>query len=150
MVTKAYSSIPALAQYRLANIMIWIGVLAWVPFILLRVAGEKPNILWFLPFHLLGVVGGSRLKAAARRELGEATPRKTRLRTLGHILVFTGIMVWVVYFFLKLVLHMPVEVSQFLPYHLTAMLSGVAILFINFWRGRRNNHTLDLQRSNDE
>ena len=150
MVTKVNSLIPALARYRLASIMIWIGVLAWVPFILLRVAGEKPSIFWFLPFHLLGVVGGFRLKAAARRELGEATPKKTRLRILGHLLVFTGIMVWVVYFFLKLVVHMLVEVNQFLPYHLTAVLSGVAILFINFWRERRNNHTINLQRSIDE
>ena len=139
MVTKEDSLIPAIARYRLANILIWTGVLTWVPFILLRFAGEKPNIFWFLPFHLLGVVGGARLKAAARRDLGEATPKKTRLRTLGHILVFTGIFVWVIYFFLKLVLHIPLEVSQFLPFHLTAMLSGVAVLFINFWRERRNN-----------
>jgi len=137
MVTRAYNSIPALLRFRMANVMIWIGVLAWVPFILLRIAGEKPNILWFLPFHLLGVVGGSSLKSVSRRELGEDVPKNTRLRRLGHILVFTGIMVWVVYFFLKLVVHYPVEVSQFLPYHLTAMLSGVAVLFINFWRERK-------------
>ena len=136
MVTKEDSLLPAITRYRLANVLIWIGVLTWVPFILLRFAGEKPNIFWFLPFHLLGVVGGARLKAAARRDLGEVAPKKTRLRTLGHILVFTGILVWVVYFFLKLALHMPVEVSQFLPFHLTAMLSGIAVLFVNFWRER--------------
>jgi hypothetical protein len=139
MVTKEDGFLPAIVRYRLANILIWVGVLTWVPFILLRFAGEKPNIFLFLPFHLLGVVGGARLKAAARHDLGEVTPKKTRLRTLGHILVFTGIMVWVIYFFLKLVMHMPVEVGQFLPFHLTAMLSGVAVLFINFWRERRKN-----------
>ena len=137
MVTKEDSLISAITRYRLANLLIWIGVLTWLPFILLRFAGEKPNIFWFLPFHLLGVVGGSRLKAAARRDLGNAAPKKTRLRSLGHILIFTGIMVWVIYFFLKLVVDMPVEVGQFLPFHLTAMLSGVAILFLNFWRERR-------------
>jgi polyferredoxin len=137
MVTREDELFPAIARYRLANSLIWIGVLTWAPFILLRFAGETPNLFLFLPFHLLGVVGGSRLKAAARRDLGEAAPQKTRLRTLGHILVFTGIMVWVIYFFLKLVVHMPVEVGQFLPFHLTAMLSGVVILFANFWRERR-------------
>jgi polyferredoxin len=137
MVTKEDGLISPIGRYRLANLLVWVGVLTWVPFILLRFAGEKPNIFWFLPFHLLGVVGGSRLKAAARRDLGEDAPRKTRLRTLGHILVLTGISVWVVYFFVKLVLHLPVEVGQFLPFHLTAMLSGVAILFLNFWRERQ-------------
>jgi hypothetical protein len=137
MVTREDSLISAATRYRLANLLIRAGVLTWVPFILLRFAGERPNIFWFLPFHLGGVVGGSRLKAAARRALGEAAPKKTRLRTLGHILVFTGILVWVFYFFLKLVIRLPVEVSQFLPFHLTAMLSGIAILFLNFWRERQ-------------
>jgi hypothetical protein len=131
--------ISAVARYRLANLLIWIGVLTWLPFIFLRFAGEKPNIFWFLPFHLIGVVGGSRLKSSARRDLGSTAHQKTRLRTLGHILVFTGIMVWVIYFFLKLVVHMPVEVSQFLPFHLTAMLSGVAVLFVNFWLERQKS-----------
>ena len=139
MVTKQDGLISASVRYRLANLLIWTGVLTWLPFILLRFAGEKPNIFWFLPFHLIGVVGGSRLKSSARRDLGSSAPQKTRLRTLGHILVFTGIMVWVIYFFLKLVAHMPVEVSQFLPFHLTAMLSGVAVLFINFWLERRKS-----------
>ena len=139
MVTKQDSLISAAARYRLANLLIWSGVLTWLPFILLRFAGDKPNIFWFLPLHLIGVVGGSRLKSSARRDLGSDAPQKTRLRTLGHILVFTGIMVWVIYFFLKLVAHMPVEVSQFLPYHLTAMLSWVAVLFMNFWLERQKS-----------
>jgi len=137
MVTKEGSFLPAIARYRLANVLIWLGVLTWAPFILLRFAGEQPNIFWFLPFHLLGVIGGARLKAAARRDLGEAIPQKTYLRSLGHILIFTGIMVWVIYFFLKLIAQQPVEVGQFLPFHLTAMLSGVAVLLVNFWRERR-------------
>ena len=139
MVTKEMNLISANTRYRLATVLIWIGVLTWVPFILLRFAGEKPNIFWFLPFHLLGVVGGSRLKAAARRDLGENAPHKTHLRTLGHILVFTGILVWVIYFFIKLVIHTAVEVGQFLPFHLTAMLSGVTVLFLDFWLERRKS-----------
>ncbi len=132
MVTKEETLPTILTRYRLASVLIWMGVLTWVPFILLRTMGQKPSIFWFLPFHLIGVVGGSRLKAAVRREMGVASPKKTRLRTLGHILVGTGISVWVVYFSLKLIFHAPVEVGQFLPYHLTAMLSGVAILLVNF------------------
>ena len=74
-----------------------------------------------------------------RREMGAEPPKKTRLRTLGHILVFIGISVWGVYFYLKLVVHADVDVSQFLPYHLTAMLSGVVILFVNFLINRRES-----------
>jgi len=132
MVTKEETLNPTITRYRLATAMIWVGVLTWVPFIILRTMGQKPSIFWFLPFHLLGVVGGARLKAAARREMGCAPPQKTWLRILGHILLFTGISVWVVYFSLKLGFHAPVEVGQFLPYHLTAILSGIAILLVNF------------------
>ena len=71
--------------------------------------------------------------------MGAAPPKKTRLRGLGHFLVLTGISVWVVYFSLKLIFHLPVEVGQFLPYHLTAMLSGVAILLVNFLRQRQKS-----------
>jgi hypothetical protein len=48
-------------------------------------------------------------------------------------------LVWAIYFYLKLVIHAPVEVSQFLPYHLAAMLSGVAILLVNFLVNRQKS-----------
>ena len=131
MVTKKETLSPGLVRYRLGTALIWLGVLTWVPFIILQIMGEYQSIFWFLPFHLIGVVGGSRLKAAARREMGAQPPKKTQIRTIGHILVITGIMVWVVYFSLKLGFHTPVEVGQFLPYHLAAMLSGIAILLVN-------------------
>lgn len=140
MVTKERTLKPTLlTRYRLGTVLVWVGLLIWVPFIILRTMGQNQSIFWFLPFHLLGVLGGSRLKAAARREMGAAPPKKTRLRALGHILVFTGILVWAIYFFLKLVIHAPVEVSQFLPYHLAAMLSGVAILLVNFLVNRQKS-----------
>ena len=132
MVNKERTISPLLARYRLATILIWVGVLIWVPLIILRSIGQKPSLFWFLPLHLLGVVGGSRLKAAVRREMGNPPPKKTRLHTLGQILVLVGILVWVIYFYLKLVVHTPVDVGQFLPYHLAAMLGGVAILLMDF------------------
>lgn len=132
MVTKESTINSGLFHYRLANALIWVGVLTWVPFLMMRTIGLKPSIFWFLPFHLIGVVGGARLKAAARLKMGTPPKQKTLLQTIGHILVITGIMVWVVYFSLKLIFDIPVEVGQFLPYHLTAMLSGVAILLVNF------------------
>jgi len=137
MVTKGESLPASLNRYRLATALIWVGVFTWIPFIILRTMGHKPSLYWFLPFHLVGVIGGSRLKAAVRRETGQSPPKKTVLRTIGHILVFTGISVWLVYFSSKLLFHLPVEVSQFLPYHLTAMLGGIAILLVNFMFNRQ-------------
>jgi len=119
---------PALARYRLGVALLWLGVLTWLPFIVLRAAGSKPSILWFLPFHLIGVIGGSQMRARARREMGGAAPAKNVFRTVGHSLIFLGILVWGVYFYLKLVTGLPVDVGDFLPYHLTGIFGGIAAL----------------------
>lgn len=124
-------------RYRLATALIWVGVLAWAPFILLRTMGYRPSLLWFLPFHLLGVVGGSRLRAAARRELGVDPPRANRLRTAGHVLVFSGIAVWAPYFYLKLIAQVPVQVLRFLPFHLAGILGGITLLVVGTFVSRR-------------
>jgi hypothetical protein len=136
MEKKGYNS--ALIKYRLATMLIWLGVLTWLPFILLRIAGEKPPLYWFLPFHLAGVVGGSRLRTAARRDLKIPVAKKNILQMLGHGLIFTGILVWVPYFYLKTVVHSAVDVMNFLPYHLTGVLSGIALLGIRYLISRRH------------
>jgi len=127
----------ALMRYRLGIVLIWIGVLTWAPFIVMRANGVNPSIFWFLPFHLTGVVGGSRLRAAARREMGDEAPKKNAFRSIGHLLVFLAISVWGVYFYLKLALGKPVEVSDFLPYHLTGIFSGIGFLGVGYLLSRR-------------
>jgi hypothetical protein len=129
----------ALARYRLGTALIWLGVLTWVPFIILKIAGEKPSFLWFLPFHLIGVIGGSRLRAAARKEM-DLPPQKTSLlRLMGHGLIYAGILVWAPYFYLKATTSAPVEVMNFLPYHLAGVLGGITLLLIHFWKTRKEN-----------
>ena len=123
----------ALMRYRLGTVLIWLGVLVWLPFIALRVAGEKPSLLWFLPFHLIGVIGGSRLRSAARKEMGTPPARKSRLRALGHALILAGILVWVPYLYSKLVLHQEMEVMNFLPFHLAGILSGIFVLVLDYF-----------------
>lgn len=118
----------ALLHYRIGLVLIWLGVLAWLPFILLRADGYKPSLFWFLPFHLVGVLGGSRLRKKAREEMGGEVPQKNTFRTIGHSLIFLGIMVWGVYFYLKLMARQPVRVGEFLPYHLTGFLAE-----LHFW-----------------
>lgn len=127
---KIYNT--ALFKYRLGNLLIWLGVLTWLPFIMLRIAGEKPSLLWYLPFHLVGVVGGSRLRALARREMNITPSKKRALQIIGHALILAGILVWAPYFYVKVVIQQPVDVMNFLPFHLTGVLSGVLCLGINY------------------
>ena len=69
MVTQEKSISNVVLRYRLGTILIWLGVFTWAPFIFLRAIGEKPVFLLFLPFHLIGVIGGSRLPdPCTRRE----------------------------------------------------------------------------------
>lgn len=130
MVTEEKTSSGALARYHLGSVLIWLGVTVWLPFIGLRLIGEKPSLFWYLPFHLLGVIGGSRLRANARRELGQSSPKKNRLQMIGHGAIFAGILVWIPYFYLK-ASGQPVEVMNYLPYHLMGVLGGVGILAVN-------------------
>ena len=127
---KIYNT--ALIKYRLGIVLIWLGVLTWLPFILLRIAGEKPALLWYLPFHLAGVIGGSRLRASGRREMSVLPSKKSLLQLLGHGMIFGGILVWAPYFYLKAVAQQPVEVMNFLPYHLTGVLGGITLLGVSY------------------
>lgn len=136
MVTEEKIISNVVLRYRLGTIMVWLGVFTWVPFIFLRVIGEKPPFLLFLPFHLIGVIGGSRLRAIARKELGVPPPRKSVLLLAGHILIFLGILVWVPYLYLKLVAGQSVEVMGYLPYHLTGVLGGVLLHVLSYVVGR--------------
>lgn len=131
----------ALFRYRIGIGLIWVGVLTWVPFIVMRANGIYPSIFWFLPFHLTGVVGGSRLRKVARQEMGEDAPKKNTFRSIGHVLVFLAISVWGVYFYLKLVAGQPVEVGDFLPYHLTGIFIGIAFLGLGYLVNRRKTKT---------
>ena len=126
----------ALMRYRAGLALIWLGVLTWLPFIVMRASGSKPSLFWFLPFHLTGVIGGSRLRAAARREMGADAPKRNAFRTIGHSLVLLGILVWAVYFYLKLVAGQPVDVGDFLPYHLTGIFGGIVFLGIGYFANR--------------
>jgi hypothetical protein len=133
MVTKEEKIIDnVLLRYRLGTILVWIGVLTWAPFIFLRAIGEKPTFLLFLPFHLIGVIGGSRLRSIARRELGLIPPRKQLLHMAGHILILLGISVWVPYLYSKLLMGQPVEVMNYLPFHLTGVLGGVLLHLLSY------------------
>ncbi len=39
--------------------MILAGIAVWVPYFTLKVAGQDPEVMYFLPFHLGGVIPGA-------------------------------------------------------------------------------------------
>jgi hypothetical protein len=137
MSTRELINNSALMRFRLGVVLIWLGVLTWMPFIVLRITGEKPSLFMFLPFHLIGVIGGSRVRSLARRELGLAAPKKDVWRSIGHAMIFFGILVWLPYFYMKLVVHQSVDVMNFLPFHLTGIFGGIGLLFLSYWINRR-------------
>lgn len=132
MVTKDTTNKSALMRDRSGAVFIWLGVLIWLPFIVLRIAGDKPSLFLYLPFHLLGVIGGSRMRSRARKELGLNAQKRDMWRSAGHALIFIGILVWAPYFYLKLIAQQPVNMMNFLPYHLTGVLSGIMLLGLSY------------------
>lgn len=138
MVTDEKISSGALIRYRLGSVFIWLGVLVWAPFIILRIMGEQPSMSLYLPLHLLGVMGGSRLRAFARGELGIPKPQKTRLQLLGHGLIWSGILVWVPYYYLRIVSNQPVDVMDYLPFHLVGILGGTVVMLVSHFVNRKS------------
>ncbi len=137
MVTEEKLISNVVMRYRLGTILIWLGVFTWAPFIFLKAMGEDPSFLLFLPFHLLGVIGGARLRSIARKELGLIPNKKNYLTLAGHLMIILGILVWVPYLYLKLVMGQSVEVMSYLPYHLSGVLGGVSLHILNYFIGRR-------------
>lgn len=142
MVTQEKLISSVVLRYRLGLVLVWLGVLTWVPFIFLRAIGERPPFWLFLPFHLLGVIGGSRLRAVARKELGMPPPKRNMLRMAGHGMILLGILVWAPYLYLKLVMGQPAEVMNYLPFHLTGVFGGIVLHILSYMlersRRRRN------------
>ena len=115
---------------RLGAILIWLGGLTWLPFIVLHIAGQNPSLFWFLPIHLVGVIGGARLRAIARTA---PSPKKNWRRLAAHFLILAGVLVWVPYFYLKLVMHQTVEVTQYLPFHLLGIFGGMVLHGVEYF-----------------
>ena len=138
MVTEEKLISNVVMRYRLGTVLIWLGIFTWAPFIFLKTIGEKPSFLLFLPFHLLGVIGGARLRSIARKELGLLPGKKNSMSIVGHLMIFLGILVWVPYLYLKLVMGQSVEVMNYLPYHLIGVLGGVSLHILNYFIERRS------------
>ena len=144
MVTDQKIINSAMGRYRAGTVLIWLGVLTWLPFIILRIAGEKPSLFMFLPVHLIGVIGGSRLRSLARKEMATPARAKKKFQLIGHGLIYAGILVWAPYFYLKIFTQTSVDVMDFLPYHLTGIFGGILLLVINYLISRKDKIKIDI------
>lgn len=110
-----------------SNIFIWIGVLAWVPYIVARIMQIDLPGIPFLVFHLIGVLGGIILRRQASQNDAPPSPLIQRLKTISTILLVTGVSVWAVYFGLDWLTGVERVITPFLITHLTLVLSGAGI-----------------------
>lgn len=117
-------------RFTAGTIMIWLGVLAWIPFFVLLANGQRVSIFPFLGAHLVGVLGGAALRSNADRMMGvdrSKSRQGRRRRIAGTIMIYLGVLAWAPYFYLKNVLGQDVAIGPFLAAHLTGVLGGAAL-----------------------
>lgn len=120
---------------KISNLLIWIGVLAWVPYLILRLMRKDFSVLPFLITHIICIIGGIVFRRQASAGASPPTQQTKRLKTISTVLLVLGVSVWGVYFSVQ---WLGVEISSITPFlaaHLTGVLSGAAIkLYIFFSR----------------
>ena len=129
-----------ISRVQIGRMLVWLGVLTWVPYILLTIAGRSLPILPFLMVHLTGVIGGTMLRRSDIR----STPEKSRSRMplqrrISNALLLIGIIIWGVYFLMKSSLGEHIEIMPFLIIHLSGIFGGILLRFnFNSMRVFRN------------
>jgi hypothetical protein len=113
--------------HKYGTLLLWAGVLVWAPFFALRITGETPSLFVYLPFHLLGVIGGSRIRTAANKQLGKPKAVPSRYKKLGHYLVIASLLVWIPYYALKLS-GQPADLNPYLTLHLIGIIGGTGVM----------------------
>lgn len=111
---------------RWANVLIVLGVAAWLPFFWQLALGAAPPLLPYLAAHLTGVLSGAWLRS--RRRPSASSDRLGRRRVLlSQVLIYLGILAWAPYFYLTRVAEVQVEMAGFLAAHLTGVLGGALV-----------------------
>jgi hypothetical protein len=63
----------------------------------MRIIGESPILMMYLPFHLLGVIGGARMRTNADKQLGKPVEKRKGYKRIAHYLVIASLLVWILY-----------------------------------------------------
>ena len=130
----------------LGKVLLFLGVLAWVPFLFLIAIGQEPPIYPFLAVHLIGVIGGSRLRARYNPTKAEKKPKRV---VIGRIMILLGVLAWAPYLYQTEVLDRAIEIRPFLTIHLTGVLGGIILLLsvsaVRFYKQSRFNNRASIQ-----
>ncbi len=113
--------------HKYGTVLLWIGVLVWVPYFALRIAGESPSMVVYLPFHLAGVIGGARMRMTANQQLGKPKEKRKGYQLVARVMVIASLFVWLPYYALKLA-GQPVEVQPYLAVHLVGVFGGTGLM----------------------
>ena len=116
-----------------SNIFIWIGLLAWVPYIASRLLQFDISVIPFLVMHLIGVIGGIILRRQSSQSAAPLSKKTKQLKTISTVLLVVGVSVWGVYFGLEWLTGVEREVTPFLMAHLSGVLTGAGIKLYNFF-----------------
>lgn len=128
-----------ISRYALSKILTWLGVLAWLPYIVLTIGRYSPPILPFLVVHLIGILGGAWIKRTDPEAMKRSSlAGKSRSRKFGSILILIGVAFWVPYFALRNFTDLDVSITPFLALHLTAVVPGL-LLRLGLFDWVRNN-----------
>jgi len=115
-------------QTNWGKILIWLGVLAWVPYVYLLISGKDASLFPFLALHLTGVMGGVWFKKRQWSTNNHPLPSTgNRKRPISNILILLGILVWAPYLILQKFCGFDVDVAPYLFVHLTGVLGGIFI-----------------------
>ena len=112
------------------TLLVWLGVLAWVPFLILLANDYRHSIFPFLIAHLAGVLGGAALRQSADKTEGIERSRDGIGRTrkiISTAMIYLGVLAWAPYFYLDKVLEIEIAITPFLAAHLTGVLGGAAL-----------------------
>ncbi len=110
-------------QRALGNVLIWIGVLAWVPFLVLVGTSQQVSIFPFLGGHLLGVLVGGWLRKNADRLEGLdrfESQQGRRRKLISKVMIYLGVLAWAPYFYVEKVLGQDLAIGPFLAIHSAA------------------------------
>lgn len=115
-------------QRALGRVLIWLGVLAWVPYLYMLSLDQVVSIFPFLGVHLTGVLGGSWLVSDADKKDGIVrTKRGKKRRIASKVLIYLGVLAWAPYLYITRSLGQEIEITPYLIAHLTGILSGAAV-----------------------
>jgi uncharacterized membrane protein YjjB (DUF3815 family) len=112
---------PTPSKETAGRILIWLGVLAWVPYLVIVLSGNRVSIFPFLAVHLIGVIGGIRLRGRRTTERRKLNPS---LHRFSWILIYLGVLAWAPYIYQNNILGNEIPITPYLTAHLTGILGG--------------------------